>query len=276
MRHSSFKAGGWACVLTIAIASHAQRVPSIYGYDLNADPDRVHSRFQRDPHRRQTGILAGLFAAAKGLPNGKWKRLGWWAMPRWILLSAVMLAALPCLTEERPEYGVRTDGQRVTSLGGPGTKAIALFFVASDCPISNRSFPEMKRLREEFSSRGVRFWFVYPNVGERPEQVRAHQSSYDAGGEALLEATAALVRMAGARVTPEVSILVPDGGSRWRRVYTGRIDDRFVHIGQERPQPTEHFAERALASVLQGRRVEAATGVPVGCGIINPGVSPGR
>jgi hypothetical protein len=209
------------------------------------------------------------------LRNIEWKRLGW-HMPRWILLFAVMLAALPCPSQERPEYGMRTDGQRVTSLGRPGTKAIALFFVASDCPISNRSFPEMKRLREEFSSRGVRFWFVYPNEGERQEQVRAHQSAYDAGGEALLDVTPALVRMAGARVTPEVSVLVPDGDSRWRPVYTGRIDNRYVHFGQERPHPMEHFAERALDSVLQGRRVEAATGVPVGCGIINPGVSPAR
>lgn len=197
-------------------------------------------------------------------------------MPRWILLFAVMLAALPCQSQERSEYGVRTDGQRVTSLGGPGTKVIALFFVASDCPISNRSFPEMKRLREEFSSRGVRFWFVYPNEGEGPEQVRVHQFTYDTGGEALLDVTGALVRMAGARVTPEVSVLVPDGNSRWRAVYTGRIDDRYVRIGQERPRAKAYFAERALASVLQGRRVEAATGVPVGCGIMNSGVSPRR
>src|SRR5260370_37732814 len=133
---------------------------------------------------------------------------------------------------------------RENSLGGAGKKAIALFFVASDCPISNRSFPEMKRLREEFSSRGVRFWFVYPNEGERPEQVRAHQSAYDAGGEALLDVTAALVRMAGARVTPEVSVLVPDGNSRWRPGYTGRIDDRYVRIGQERPRAKAQFAER--------------------------------
>src|SRR5260370_35831856 len=120
------------------------------------------------------------------------RRLGW-HMPRWILLFAVMLAALPCPSQEQPEYGVRTDGQRVTSLGGPGTKAIALFFVASDCPISNRSFPEMRRLREEVSSRGVRFWFVYPSEGERPEQVRVHQSAYEPGGEGLLAPPAALV-----------------------------------------------------------------------------------
>lgn len=197
-------------------------------------------------------------------------------MPHWILLSLIMFAVLPCRSQERPSYGLRTDGQTVTTLAVPGTKAIALFFVASDCPISNRSFPEMKRLREEFASRGVRFWFVYPNEGESPDQVRVHQSAYDAGGEAVLDFTSALVKMAGARVTPEVSVLVPDGNARWRPVYTGRIDDRYLRIGQERPQPTEHFAERVLVSVLQGRRVEAATGIPVGCGILNRVARPAR
>lgn len=197
-------------------------------------------------------------------------------MPSRTLLFSVILAALPFQSQQRPDYGIRTDGQIVTSLGEPGTKAIVLFFVASDCPISNRSFPEMKRLREEFSSRGIRFWFVYPNQGEQPEQVRDHQSAYDSGGEALLDVNAALVRMAGARVTPEVSVLVPDSNSRWRPVYTGRIDDRYVHLGQERPQPTEHFAERALSNLLQGKPVEAATGVPVGCGIMSKSVTPAR
>lgn len=197
-------------------------------------------------------------------------------MPHWIVLLVATLAVLSGQSQERPDYGLRTDGQAVTTLATPGTRAIALFFVASDCPISNRSFPEMKRLREEFASRGVRFWFVYPNAGERAEQVRAHQSAYDAGGEAVLDVTSALVRLAGARVTPEVALLVPEGDSGWRPVYTGRIDDRYLRIGQERPQATEHFAERALTNVLEGRRVEAATGVPVGCGIVKRGASPAR
>ena len=197
-------------------------------------------------------------------------------MSRCILLGLVWLAFTPCPSQERPKYGLRTNGQTVTSLASPGTKAVTLFFVASDCPISNRSFPEMKRLREEFSSRGIRFWFVYPNEGEASEQVRMHQSAYDAGGEAVLDVSSALVRMAGAHVTPEVSVLVPEGDAGWRPVYTGRIDDRFLRIGKERPHATEHFAERTLTSVLRGSRVEAATGVPVGCGIINRSARAGR
>lgn len=191
-------------------------------------------------------------------------------MPRWVLLLAVVLAALPLWAQEQPAYGVKTDGRKVESLAAPGTRAVVLFFVASDCPISNRTFPEMKRLREEFAQRGVRFWFVYPNKGEHPEQVRNHQAAYDADGEAVLDVTGRLVEMTGAKVTPEASVLVPAGAAGWHTVYTGRIDDRYVRIGEERPQATAHFVERALNAVLSGGHVETATGMPVGCGIISP------
>ena len=190
-------------------------------------------------------------------------------MLRCVLSLALTLATLTLWAQERPTYGTLTNGRKVNSLAAPGTKAIVLFFVATDCPISNRTFPEMKRLREEFASRGVRFWFVYPNKGEQPELVAQHQAAYDADGEVVLDVSGTLVQMSGARVTPEVSVLVPGGAANWRPAYTGRIDNRYIRIGEERPQATVHFAERALNAVLNGEHVETETGVPVGCGIMS-------
>ena len=196
-------------------------------------------------------------------------------MLRCVLSLALTLAALPFVGQEQLTYGVRNDGQKVNSLGPPGTKAIVLFFVATDCPISNRSFPEMKRLREEFASRGVRFWFVYPNKGEQPELVAQHQAAYDAAGEAVLDTAGTLTQISGARVTPEVSVLVQSGVMEWRPAYTGRIDDRYVRIGEERPHATAHFAEQAITAVLSGSHVETSTGAPVGCGIMSQGSTSG-
>jgi AhpC/TSA family len=190
-------------------------------------------------------------------------------MLRCVFSLALTLASLIFWAQERPTYGTLTDGRKVNSLAAPGTKAIVLFFVATDCPISNRTFPEMKRLREEFALRGVRFWFVYPNKGEQSKLVAQHQAAYDADGEAVLDVSGRLVQISGARVTPEVSVLVSGGAAGWRRAYTGPIDNRYVRIGEERPQATVHFAERALNAVLSGGHVETATGVPVGCGMMS-------
>ena len=195
-------------------------------------------------------------------------------MLRCVFSLALTLASLTFWAQERPTYGTLTDGRKVNSLTVPGTKAIVLFFVATDCPISNRTFPEMKRLHEEFALRGVRFWFVYPNKGEQPDHVAQHQAEYDADGEALLDVAGTLVQISGAHVTPEVSVLVPGGTVGWRPAYTGPIDNRYVRIGEERPRATAHFAERALNAVLGGGRVETTTGVPVGCGIMSQTATP--
>lgn len=169
-------------------------------------------------------------------------------------------------------------GRPVRSLGERGTRAVVVYFVASDCPISNRTFPEMKRVREAFAGQAVRFWFVYANHGESVAAVRVHQASFDAVGEAILDTDGALARMTGAKVTPEVAVLTPAAGTgqaRWVVRYTGRIDDRYVRLGLERPQAKEHFVERVVREVLDGRPVEQATGTPVGCGIVGPEASVG-
>jgi hypothetical protein len=168
--------------------------------------------------------------------------------------------------------GQRPDGKPVMSLTQPNvaTKAVVLFFVASDCPISDRTFPEMQRVRELYERRGFAFWFVYPNFGERGADVQRHQQAFDPNGQAILDTSGGLARLAHARMTPEVAVLVPSRSHSWNAVYTGRIDDRYVRLGLERPSATQHFAERVLAEVLSNKPVEAPTGNPVGCGIVSP------
>ena len=130
----------------------------------------------------------------------------------------------------------------------------------------------MGRLREEFSARGVRTWFVYPNAEERPSDIQAHQNAFDPHGEALLDPAGSLVRLSGARVTPQVVVLIPDPRAGWRPVYAGRIDDRYLRLGVERPFVTQHFGEDAVRAVLAGRSPAAPVGTPTGCAIMNPGV----
>lgn len=98
-----------------------------------------------------------------------------------------------------------------------------------------------------------------------------HQREFDAGGVTLGDADGALVRLTHAKVTPEAVVLVRSGAGGWKTVYAGRVDDRFVHLGQERPAATEHFVEAAVRSVLAGRPVVADPGGLVGCSIVSRG-----
>lgn len=186
---------------------------------------------------------------------------------------AGLIVFLGCVVGGAPGqgWGVRPDGTPAKELAPPGARAVVLFFVASDCPVSNRMFPEMRRLREEFVGSGVRTWFVYPNTYEKAAEVARHQQDFDAGGDALQDPSGALVRFTHAVATPEMVVLVP-AGQGWRVVYAGKIDNRYLRLGVERPAATVHYGEDALKAVVAGRAPKAAEGVPVGCAIANPGV----
>ena len=70
----------------------------------------------------------------------------------------------------------------------------------------------------------------------------------------------ALVKFAGATITPEAAVVV--GG---RVVYRGRIDDRYVDLGRERPAPTQRDLFDVLTAIVAGKPVPHATTQAVGC-----------
>ena len=154
-------------------------------------------------------------------------------------------------------------GAPLDALQAPaGTKAIVFLFTSTDCPISNRYAPEVRRIAESFGTKGVVFRLVYPNPFEDANAIREHMSAYSYAGvvEAVRDPKLALVKFVGATVTPEVAILA--GG---RIVYRGRIDVRFVDLGRERPAPTRRDLFDALTAVVAGKAPPHATTQAVGC-----------
>lgn len=159
------------------------------------------------------------------------------------------------------------NGRPVEQLAPAGVRAVVLFFAASDCPISNRYIPEVQRLATVYGPRGVRVWFVYPNPGDDARVIRAHNAQYAITAYTALDTKQNLVRMTHATTTPEAVILLPQGGEL-HEVYRGRIDDRYLELGRERPQAMHHDLEEAIRAVLADKPVPQPGGPPVGCSIM--------
>ncbi|HMF96613.1 MAG TPA: hypothetical protein VKE96_20070 [Vicinamibacterales bacterium] len=161
---------------------------------------------------------------------------------------------------------------RVQFLDGPtsadpfsapaGVKAIVFLFTSTECPISNRYAPELRRLAETFVPQGVLFRLVYPNPAEDATAIREHMAAFAYAGatQALRDPTHALVKAVGATITPEAAVYA---GGRVR--YRGRIDNRFVDFGVDRPAATEHDLRDAIAAILAGKPVTHPETQPVGC-----------
>jgi hypothetical protein len=144
-------------------------------------------------------------------------------------------------------------------------KATVLIFVATECPNSNTYAPELARLYREYSPRGVAFFNVYSDPSELAA-VRKHDADFATPFAALLDPHQTLARETGARSTPEVVILGPEG----QQLYRGRVDNRFVEPGKTRYQPTEHDLDEALHAILQGKAVPHPVTRTIGCAI--PGI----
>lgn len=140
-------------------------------------------------------------------------------------------------------------------------KAIAFIFVRTDCPISNRYAPEIQRIFQKYASQGIAFWLVYPDPDSAPADISRHVKEFQLALKPLRDPRHSLVKRAGVRVTPEAAVFTPDG----REIYHGRIDDRTVDFGKDRPEPTRRDLQDALDAVLNGKPVPDSMTLAVGC-----------
>jgi len=178
-------------------------------------------------------------------------------------LLTVLVAGL--LIQPAPVRVQPVDGgpSRIDPFAAPaGVKAIVFLFTSTDCPISNRYAPEVRRLASAFVPQGVMFRLIYPDPSEDTTAIRAHMVAFSYAGamQALRDPKHALVAAVGATITPE-AVVYAEG----RVQYRGRIDDRYVDLGVERPAATEHDLADALTAVLAGRTVPHPETQAVGC-----------
>ena len=143
-----------------------------------------------------------------------------------------------------------------------GVNVIVFLFTSTECPISNRYAPEVRRLAAAFAPQGVVFRLIYADPAEKDAAVRDHMAAFAYAGttEALRDPEHALVKFTGATITPEVAVY-----AHGRIQYRGRIDDRFVDFGVERPAPAHRDLADALAAVVAGKPVAQPSTQAIGC-----------
>jgi thiol-disulfide isomerase/thioredoxin len=134
-----------------------------------------------------------------------------------------------------------------------------LVFTTTDCPISNRYAPEIERLATKFKGK-AQFVLVYPVPTDSPQMIREHAKKFAYSIETVRDTDQRLVKQTGVTVTPEVAVMSGD-----RMMYRGRIDDRYIEFGKDRPQPTQRDLEAALDAVTAGRRVPQRETRAIGC-----------
>ncbi|MSU04634.1 MAG: redoxin domain-containing protein [Pedosphaera sp.] len=157
--------------------------------------------------------------------------------------------------------GVDLEGKPVDLFASKSRHGVVLIFIKVDCPNSNRYAPEIRRLHEEFTSRGFKLWVVYPDPETTVLDLLKHQAEYQLPKDVLRDPAHALVGLSQVSVTPEAAVFLADG----QLVYHGRIDNRHVDFGSTRPEATEHNLRQVLQQIEQGGKVTPSSTTAVGC-----------
>jgi AhpC/TSA family len=178
---------------------------------------------------------------------------------------------------------------RVETVGGPGQfvdvggrplnpfepagPAHVIFFVATDCPISNSYAPEIQRTCGDYGPRGVSCSLVYEDVdtssspARLEDEVRKHLEEYRyVGMPAAVDRSRTIAARAQASVTPQAVVIDRAGRIRYR----GRIDNFYAALGKPRQQVTERDLRNALDAILAGQPVPKAETEALGCYIVDP------
>lgn len=132
-------------------------------------------------------------------------------------------------------------------------------FTTTDCPIANRYAPEIQRLAAKYQQ-FAHFVLVYPVAADTQELINEHQKKYAYVLDSVRDTDQKLVKLTGVTVSPEVAVM-----KGTQLLYRGRIDDRYIELGKERPTPTRHDLDAALELITTGRPVAVKQTRAVGC-----------
>jgi hypothetical protein len=186
--------------------------------------------------------------------------------------GAIVLLCASSAWAQRAAGVVDLSGERVDIFApsphhhGPSIRSTTniLIFVTTDCPISSRYAPEIKRLAGQYTVPSItNVWLVFPVPSDikNPERIRRHLAEFDYGASALLDTRQSLVKLAGVTVTPEAAAIDPKG----QVVYRGRIDDRYIALGNERLVPTTRDLEDVMKLAALENPVTPRRTTAVGC-----------
>lgn len=155
------------------------------------------------------------------------------------------------------------NGREREPLRSAQASATVLFFLGTECPISNYYSPEIRRICDTYRTRNVRFFIVLPDSGLSVADAKQHAADFGYDCPVLRDPNHELVRRVGATVTPQAIVLAPDGSL----LYRGRIDDQYVALGRQRPAATRRDLRITLDAILAGRPVPRQFTRAVGCAI---------
>jgi len=183
-------------------------------------------------------------------------------------LSIVALAAR--VGEPAPNFTATDSNGKAHTLSSYRGKFVVLEWHNQACPYTKKHYDSgnMERLQREWTQKGVVWFTVISSAPGTQGYVTAEQENdymrrmNAAPTAALLDPTGDLGHLYGAKTTPHMFIINPDGVL----IYDGAIDDKPTPDQADIPTAT-NYVSLALSEAMSGKPVSPPTSRPYGCSV---------
>ena len=190
------------------------------------------------------------------------------------LIAFFMLATAFCFAikvgEAAPDFTAGDSNGQTRKLSDYKGKYVVLEWHNQGCPYTRKHYESgnMQKLQKDWTSKGIVWLTVissapgkqgYVTASEENDYVKRMNASPTA---VLLDPKGDLGRMYGAKTTPHMYIIDPQG----RLIYNGAIDDRPTS-DQADIAGAKNFVSQALEEATAGKPVSTAATTPYGCSV---------
>ncbi len=172
-----------------------------------------------------------------------------------ILSASALLAGDAAIGSSVAPFSLKDAAGKTVNVA-PGKETVVVTFVSTQCPISNDYNDRMTAVFQDYSAKGVKFFFVNANSTEPAAVVAEHKKSAGWPFEVYKDESAA--DTLGAQVTPESFVFDKAGKLQYR----GYIDD-----SRNPARIQSQGLRNALDAVLAGKAVAQPTTKAFGCTI---------
>ena len=172
--------------------------------------------------------------------------------------------------ESAPIFTLKDSEGREFSLESYRGRFVVLEWVNFDCPFVGKHYGSgnMQALQSAYIEKNVAWlsicssapgrqgYFEKDELAERMEKEKAVPTAY------LLDAEGAVGRMYGARTTPHMFIINPEG----TLIYAGGIDDK-PSTDKDDISDASNYVKLVLEAALEGKAIPVTSSKPYGCSV---------
>jgi hypothetical protein len=169
-----------------------------------------------------------------------------------------------------PDFALTDATGKTVKLSDYRGKYVVLEWTNPECPFVRKHYDSgnMQGLQKEWGARDV-VWLAVNSTNQSsyeyksPQQMGEWMRAKDAAPKAsLIDGTSATGRAYGAKTTPHMFIVNPDG----EVIYRGAIDDRRSTNPAD-AKSANNYVRAALSEALAGKPVTVASTTPYGCSV---------